>query len=75
MDHADVDALPGNDERATTADAPLDPHRFGRRVWWWTGGASVADTGHLGRGERVGQAAQQDAAVDELEQAAVEAGR
>jgi hypothetical protein len=73
VDHPDVDALPGDDERATTADAPLHPHRIGCRDGWRAGGASVADTGHLGRGERVGQAAQQAAIIDELKQALVEA--
>ncbi len=36
-----MNALPGNDESAAAADAPLDAHRFGRRPRWWPGGAGV----------------------------------
>jgi hypothetical protein len=52
---------------ASAADSPLHLLRFGCRLGWWAGGTGVADTDHYGGGERVGQAAQQDAVVDELE--------
>jgi len=65
--------LPGNGQGAAAADPPLDAHGFGRGLGWWAGGARVADTGLLGGGQRVGQAAQQDTVVDELQQAVVEA--
>jgi hypothetical protein len=67
-----VDALPGNHDSAPATDTPLHPHGFGRRYWWWAGGAGIADAGCFGRGERVGQAAQENTVVDELEQAVVE---
>jgi hypothetical protein len=70
---ADVDALSGDDEGAAAADPTLDADWFGCGLGWWSGGAGVAQSGLFGGGERVGQAAQQDAVVDELQQAAVEA--
>ena len=72
MDDADVDALLGNDESAAAGDTALHAQRLGRGRGWWAGGAGVARPGLLGRGQRVGQAAQQHALVDELEQAAVQ---
>lgn len=67
MDDTDVDPLPSNDRSAATADPSLDAERLRCRSGWWPGGAGVTQPGLLGPGERVGQAAQQHALVDELE--------
>ncbi len=68
-----MNALPGNDESAAAADAPLDAHRFGRRPRWWPGGAGVADADVVGGGKGAGQAAQQDAVGgDDLHDTAVD---
>ena len=40
---------------------------------WWSGGAGVAQPGHLGGGEWVGQAAQQDTVRDDLHDPVVQA--
>jgi hypothetical protein len=68
-----MDALLGHHERASAGDAPFDAQERRGWCWWRAGGAGVADAVLFGRGERVGQAAQQGTVVDELEQAAVEA--
>jgi hypothetical protein len=73
VDDPDVDALPGDDEGAAAGHPTLHAQRLGGRCRWWAGGAGVAEAGQLGGGERVGQAAQQSAVVDELQQAAVDA--
>jgi hypothetical protein len=73
VDHADVDALPGDGQGAAAADPPFHPWRVSGRLGWRTGGPSVAEAGQLRRGERVGQAAQQNTVLDELEQAVAEA--
>jgi hypothetical protein len=59
MDDADVDPLPGNDQRAAAGHPPLHAHRLGGGYGWRTGRAGVQQPGLLGGGERVGQAAQQ----------------
>jgi hypothetical protein len=65
----DVDLLPGDDEGAAAVHAPLHSQRFGCGLGWWSCGPSVTQAGQLGWGERVGQAAQQGAVVDDLQQA------
>lgn len=72
VDHADVDALSGDGQGAAAADPPLDPLWVGGRLGWRAGGPGVADAGHVGWGEWIGQAAQQGTVLDELEQALVE---
>ncbi|MEH1059446.1 hypothetical protein V6U89_30105, partial [Micromonospora sp. CPCC 206171] len=69
---ADVDALAGDDEGSAAADTSFNPHRFGCRGRWGSGGAGVANGGDLGGAQGVGQAAQQDAAGGDLHEAAVE---
>jgi hypothetical protein len=69
----DVDALAGDDQAAAAVDPALDADRVGRRLGCRAGGSGVTQPGLFGRSERVGQAAQQGALVDQLQQAAVEA--
>lgn len=69
---ADVDALTGDDQGSSAADAAFDPQRFGCRRRWWSGGAGVAEAGDLGGAEGVGQAAQEDTVGGDLHEAAVE---
>jgi hypothetical protein len=70
---ADVDALVGDDQGAAAADPALDADRFGRGLGCRSGGAGVTEPGLFGGGEGLGQAAQQDALVDQLKEAAIEA--
>jgi hypothetical protein len=39
---ADLDALSGDADAATAADAALDDRRRGGNAGWWAGGAGVA---------------------------------
>ncbi len=48
MDNADVDALPGNDQRAAAGDASLHAYWFRCGMWRWSGWAGVAEAGLLG---------------------------
>jgi hypothetical protein len=54
VDHADVDALPGDGQGAAAADPPFHPWRVSGRLGWRTGGPGISDAGRLRRGERVG---------------------
>jgi hypothetical protein len=53
-----VDALVGNGNGTSAADAPLPAEWLRCRLGWWSGGSGVPDTGQVGGGEGVGQAAQ-----------------
>ncbi|WP_433288319.1 hypothetical protein [Micromonospora sp. CA-244673] len=71
---ADVDFLAGDDEDAAAAEASLDPQWRWRWLRWWSSGTGVTDAGLLGRGQRVGQAAQQHPiGVEQVQHAAVQA--
>jgi hypothetical protein len=64
---ADVDAPSGHDQGAATGHPPLDADELGCRDWCRPGWSRMADPGDLGRGEWVGQAAQQDAVGCQLQ--------
>jgi hypothetical protein len=44
---AGVDALPGSHDSAPATDTPPHPDGFGRRHWWWAGGAGNRGCGPL----------------------------
>ena len=47
VDHADVDALSGNDYRPATADSPVDPHRFTYIDGWYNTRRIQKELGYL----------------------------
>jgi hypothetical protein len=69
----DAELLSCDDEGASGADAAVDAQPFGGWLWWWSGGAGVAEPGGVGGAERVGQAAEQHSGTGDLHEAAVEA--
>jgi hypothetical protein len=73
VDDADVDELPGDDQGAAGADSTVHAQRLCGGLGCGSGGPGVADVGQVRGGERVRQAAQQDAVVYQLHQSVVQA--